>query len=164
MTLIVNGDPKLSRSYVLTQEVVGTDPDTVRFVVRLVLTRGRIDVSDQEENLTLVRDATTRQFVIAQATAGAHHELGKGAEVVSINIQPDTVEVTFDSDLDPGTVNGGGMIVDSKGKQLDATVSHANRTRTPSGLNLKEGSPYRIVPLTTVRGGLCPQLAAQYGP
>ena len=163
LTLIVNGDPKLSRSYVLTQEVVGTDPDTVRFVVRLVLTRGRIDVSDQEENLTLVRDATTRQFVIDQATAGAHHELGKGAEVVSVDIQPDTVEVTFDSDLDPGTVNDGVMIVDSKGKQLDATVSYANRTVTLSGLNLKEGSQYRIVVLTTVRDVLGQNIAAQYG-
>ena len=162
LTLIVNGDPKLSRSYVLTQEVVGTDPDTVRFVVRLVLTRGRIDVSDQEENLTLVRDATTRQFVIDQATAGAHHELGKGAEVVSVNIQPDTVEVTFDSDLDPGTVNGGVMIVDSKGKQLDATVSYANRTVTLSGLNLKEGSQYRLVVLTTVRDVLGQNIASEY--
>jgi len=163
LTLIVNGDPKLSRSYVLTQEVVGTDPDTVRFVVRLVLTRGRIDVSDQEENLTLVRDATTRQFVIDQATAGAHHELGKGAEVVSVDIQPDTVEVTFDSDLDPGTVNDGVMIVDSKGKQLDATVSYANRTVTLSGLNLKEGLQYRIVVLTTVRDILGQNIATQYG-
>src|SRR6266576_2849406 len=163
LTLIVNGDPKLSRSYVLTQEVVGTDPDTVRFVVRLVLTRGRIDVTDQEESLTLVRDATTKQFVIDQATAGAHHELGKGAEVVSVDVQSDTVKLTFDSDLDPGTVNGGVMIVDSKGKQLDATVSYANRTVTLSGLNLKEGSQYRIVVLPTVRDVLGQNIAAQYG-
>ena len=111
----------------------------------------------------LVRDATTKQFVIDQATAGAHHELGKGAEVVSVDVQSDTVKLTFDSDLDPGTVNDGVTIVDSKGKQLDATVSYANRTVTLSGLNLKEGSQYRIVVLTTVRDVLGQNIAAQYG-
>ena len=132
-------------------------------MVRLVFTRGRIDVTDQEENLTLVRDPTTKQFVIDQATAGAHHELGKGAEVVSVDVQSDTVKLTFDSDLDPGTVNDGVIIVDSKGKPLDATVSYANRTVTLSGLNLKEGSQYRIVVLPTVRDVLGQNIAAQYG-
>ena len=41
LNLIVNGDPKLSRTYNLTQVVVGTDPDSVLFVVRLVFTHGK---------------------------------------------------------------------------------------------------------------------------
>jgi len=162
LNLIVNGDPKLSRTYNLTQVVVGTDPDSVLFVVRLVFTHGKIDVTDQEENLTLIRDSTTKQFVIDQATAGARHELGKGAEVVSVDVQSDTVKITFDSDLDPGTTNEGVMIVDSKGKQLDATVNYANRTVTLSGLNLKEGSQYRLVVLTTVRDVLGQNIASEY--
>ena len=162
LNLIVNGDPKLSRTYNLTQVVVGTDPDSVLFVVRLVFTHGKIDVTDQEENLTLIRDSTTKQFVIDQATAGARHELGKGAEVVSVDVQSDTVKITFDSDLDPGTTNEGVMIIDSKGKQLDATVNYANRTVTLSGLNLKEGSQYRLVVLTTVRDVLGQNIASEY--
>ena len=127
-----------------------------------MFTHGKIDVTDQEENLTLIRDSTTKQFVIDQATAGARHELGKGAEVVSVDVQSDTVKITFDSDLDPGTTNEGVMIVDSKGKQLDATVNYANRTVTLSGLNLKEGSQYRLVVLTTVRDVLGQNIASEY--
>jgi len=162
LKLIINGDPRLSRSYILTQMVVGTDPDTVLSVVRLVLSHGKIDVSDQEENLTLVRDATSKQFVIDHATAGANHDLGKGAEVVSAEVAADTVKVTFDSDLDPGTVTDGVMLVDAKGKEVDATVTYANRTVTLSGLNLKEGSSYRLVVLPTVRDVLGHNLAAEY--
>jgi hypothetical protein len=162
LVLIINGDPKLSRYYVLTQVVAGTDPDSVLSVVRLVLSHGKLDVSDQEENLTLVRDATTKQLIIDQATAGGHHDLGKGAEVVGVDVSPDTVKVTFDSDLDPGTVTDGVILVDSKGKQIDATVTYANRTATLSGLNLKEGSSYKLVVLATVRDVLGHNIAAEY--
>ena len=162
LALTVSGDPKISRYYILTQEVAGTDPDSVLFVVRLVLSHDKIDVSDQEENLTLIRDATTKQFVIDQATGGARHVLGKGAEVVSVDVERDIVKVTFDSDLDPGTVSDGVMIVDSKGKQVDATVSYGNRTVTLSGLNLKIGSQYRLVVLATVRDVLGQNIASEY--
>jgi hypothetical protein len=162
LTLIVNADPKLSRYYILTQVTVGTDPDSVLSVVRLVLSQGKIDVSDREENLILVRDAASKQFVIDQATAGGHHDLGKGAEVVSVDVVSDTLKVTFDSDLDPGTVPDGLKLVDSKGKQVDATVSYANRTVTLSGLNLKEGSSYKLVVLTTLRDVLGHNIASEY--
>ena len=78
LNLVVNGDPSFSRFYILTQDVTGTQPDTATFVVRLVLTHGKLDVADYEETLTVVRDATTRQFLIDQAAAGAHRDLGKG--------------------------------------------------------------------------------------
>src|SRR5439155_424463 len=70
--LLPTGDPRFSRYYVLTQELVGNQPDTVRFVVRLVLTDGKIDVSNYEETLTLVRDSNSKEFRIDQATGGAH--------------------------------------------------------------------------------------------
>jgi len=162
LSLIIAGDPSFSRYYVLSSEVTGADPDTARFVVRLVLSHGKTDVSDQEEALTLVRDATSKQFVIDQATGGAHRELGKGAEVVSVDIQNDTVKVTFDSDLDPTTVTDGLTIVDSKGKKLDATASYANRIVMLTGLNLKDGDAYRLVVLTTIRDVSGQNVAAEY--
>ncbi|HET9782196.1 MAG TPA: Ig-like domain-containing protein [Candidatus Dormibacteraeota bacterium] len=162
LSLVITGDPHFTRYYVLTHEAVGTQPDTVRVVVRLVLTHGKKDVSDVEETLTLVRDATTRQFLIDQASAGAQRDLGKGPEVVSVDVTPTAVQVTFDSDLDPATVNGGVVVLDSKGNPVDATVSYANKVVTISGLDLKEGASYRLVVETSVRDVQGQKVAAEY--
>jgi hypothetical protein len=162
LNLLINGDPFFSRFYVLTQAVTGTQPDAATFVVRLVLTHGKLDVADFEETLTVVRDATTRQFLIDQATAGAHRDLGKGAEVVGVVVAADSVQVTFDSDLDPSTVAGSIHVLDSKEKQLDATTTYANRTVTISGLDLKPGAQYKLVVLTTLRDVLGHNIAAEY--
>jgi hypothetical protein len=162
LSLVINGDPSFSRFYILTQNVTGTQPDTATFVVRLVLTHGKLDVSDYEETLTLVRDATTRQFLVDQATAGPHRDLGKGAEVVGVVVAADGIQVTFDSDLDPGTVAGAVHVLDSKGKQVDATVTYTNRTVTIGGLDLKPGAQYELVVLTTLRDFLGHNVAAEY--
>lgn len=162
LNLLVTGDPSFSRFYILTQEVTGIQPDTATFVVRLVLTHGKLDVSDYEETLTVVRDAATRQFLIDQATAGAHRDLGKGAEVVGVVVAADSVQITFDSDLDPGTVPDAVHVLDAKGRQLDATTTYANRTVTISGLDLKPGEQYRLTVLTTLRDFLRHNIAAEY--
>lgn len=162
LKLVIDGDPRFSRFYVLTQEVTGSQPDTATFIVRLVLTRGKLDVADFEETLTVIRDPATKQFVIDQAASGSRRDLGKGAEVIGVVVAPDTIQVAFDSDLDPGTVTDGIRVVDSKGKQLDATASYANRTVTISGLDLKPGAQYRLVVLTTVRDVLGHNIAAEY--
>ncbi|TMC53480.1 MAG: hypothetical protein E6J20_07390 [Chloroflexi bacterium] len=162
INLLITGDPHFSRYYILTQEVTATQPDTVRFVVRLVLTHRRIDVTDYEETLVLVRDLTSKHFLVDHATAAPQHDLGKGAEVVSVDVAVDSIKVTFDSDLDPGTVKGGVVLLDSKGRQLDTNVSYANRTVTLSGLDLKEGTQYRLVVLTTVRDVLGHNVAGEY--
>jgi Bacterial Ig-like domain len=162
LNLLVTGDPSFSRFYILTQAVTGTQPDTATFVVRLVLTHGKLDVADYEETLTVVRDATTRQFLIDHATAGAHRDLGKGAEVVSVVVAVDSVQITFDSDLDPRTVADAVHVLDAKGKQLDTTTTYANRTVTIAGLDLKPGAQYKLVVLTTLRDFLGHNIAAEY--
>ncbi|MGH7760332.1 MAG: Ig-like domain-containing protein [Candidatus Dormibacteraceae bacterium] len=162
LNLVINGDPFFSRFYVLTQAVTGTQPDTATFVVRLVLTHGKLDVADYEETLTVVRDATSRQFLIDQAAAGAHRDLGKGAEVVGVVVAADSIQVTFDSDLDPGTVTDAVHVLDSKGKQLDTTATYANRTVTISGLDLKPGAQYKLVVLNPLRDVLGHNIAAEY--
>jgi len=162
LNLVVSGDPRFSRYYILAQELTGTQPDTAVFTVRLVLSHGKLDVSDLEESLTLVRDATSHQFVIDQASAGAQRDLGKGAEVVGVDITPDTIKVTFDSDLDPTTVPGGVLVLDAKGNQLDGTAVYANRIVTITGLDLKPGGQYRVVVLTTVRDVSGRNVASEY--
>jgi hypothetical protein len=81
---------------------------------------------------------------------------------VSVDVAADAIKVTFDSDLDPGTINDGVLILDSKGKRLDATATYANRTVTLSGLDLKEGAQYKLVVQSTVRDVLGHNVAAEY--
>ncbi|HKC20720.1 MAG TPA: Ig-like domain-containing protein, partial [Candidatus Dormibacteraeota bacterium] len=162
LNLALTADTHVSRYYLLAEEAVGTKPDTVRIVVRLVMTHGKKDVSDFEETLTLVRDASTKQFLIDQASAGTQRELGKGPEVVSVDVTASALAVTFDSDLDPATVNGGVLVVDAKGNPVDATVAYANKIVTISGLSLTEGSAYRLVVMTTVRDVQGQSVAAEY--
>lgn len=160
--LLINGDPRFSRSYILTQEVIATDPETARYVVRLVLTHAKIDVSDFEETLTLQRDQPSKQLVIEDAIASAHRDLGKGAEVVGVDVTNDTVRVTFDSDLDPGTVSDGVQVLDSEGKPVAGTATYANRAVTITGMNLKPGAQYRLVVSTAVRDVLGHSVASEY--
>jgi hypothetical protein len=52
--------------------------------------------------------------------------------------------------------------MDSKGKQLDATASYANRVVTLSGLNLKAGDSYTLVVQTSLRDVLGQNVSAEY--
>jgi hypothetical protein len=162
LQLTITGDPKLTRAYVLTSEITGSQPDTARFIVRLVLTHGKLDVSNFEETLVLIRDATSQKFLIDQASAGPPRELGKGAQVVSVEVDSDTVKVTFDSDLDPATVTGGVTIVDANGNAVNATASYANRVVTLTGMNLKPGDHYKLEVLTALRDVQGQAIASEY--
>ena len=119
-------------------------------------------MSEYEETLKVVRDPATGFSTIDQATAGPNRMLGKGAEVVGVDLTAATIKLTFDSDLDPATVSGGALILDNKGKQLDSTVTYADRTVTISGLDLKPGRQYRLVVLTTVRDVVGNNIASEY--
>src|SRR6266851_5370237 len=151
LNLLVGGDPTFSRYYLLTQEITGTQPDTAQFVVRLVFSHDKIDVSTYEETLTLVRTQGSQQFLVDQSTIGPTLALGKGAEVVSVEVSPGTVKVTFDSDLKQSTVSGGVIILDRKGKQIDATPVYSSRTVSFNNLDLKPGKTYKLVVLSTVQ-------------
>jgi hypothetical protein len=159
---VISGDPRFTRYYILTQGITSTQPDTATFVVRLVLTHGKLDVSDFEETLTVIRDTATKQFLIDHATASALRDLGKGAEVVGVVVAVDNIKITFDSDLDPGTISDGVQVLDSKGRPVDATATYSNRTVTITGLDLKQGSHYRLVVRTSVRDVLGHNVASEY--
>jgi hypothetical protein len=162
LSLVISGEPHFTRFYILTQQITSTQPDTVRFVVRIVLTQGKLDVADFEETLTVVRDATTRQFLIDQATASPRTDLGKGAKVVGVVVAAGSIQVAFDSDLDPGTVTDSVVLLDAKGKQVEATTTYANRTVTISGTELKPGAQYKLVVLPALRDVLGHNVASQY--
>jgi hypothetical protein len=162
LNLIPNGsgDQRFSRYYILAQEM--TTPETARFVVRLVVAQGKLDVSDFEETLTLVRDASTTLFTIDQATAAPNRQLGKGPEVVGIDVTAAALKLTFDSDLTPSTVSGSVLVLDDKGKQLDSNVTYADRAVTIAGLDLKAGKQYRLEVLSTVRDVVGNNIASEY--
>jgi len=162
LNLVITGDPHFSRFYILAQTVTGFQPDTATFVVRLVLTHGKLDVADFEETLTVIRDATTRRFVIDQAAAGAHRDLGKGAEVVGVVVAADRIQVMFDSDLKADTVTAGMVLLDSKGQQVGDAATYTNRTVTIGGLKLKPGDTYKLVVLSTVQDVNGHNVAAEY--
>jgi hypothetical protein len=151
LPLLISGDSSFSRYYVLTQEIIGSRPDTVRFVVRLVLTKGTQDISDYEETLTLLRDQASQPFLIDQATASPTRDLGKGAEVVSVEIAAGSIKVVFDSDLVSSTVADGVVMLDATGKRLGGASTYANRTVIITGLELAPAAPYKLVVLTTVQ-------------
>jgi hypothetical protein len=162
LNLVVTGDPSFSRYYLLTQSITGDHPDTAQFVVRIVLSHDKLDVSTYEETLTLVRTQGSQQFLIDQATAGPLLSLGKGAEVVSVDVSASTIKITFDSDLKPESVATGIIILDSKGKQVGGNPVYANRTVTISGLDLKPHATYKLVVLTTVQDVGGTNIAAEY--
>jgi len=162
LNLLVGGDPSFSRYYLLTQEITGTQPDTAQFVVRLVFSHDKIDVSTYEETLILVRTQGSQQFLVDQSTTGPTLALGKGAEVVSVEVSPGTVKVTFDSDLRPSTVPTGVIILDSKGKQVDVTPVYSSRTVSFNNLDLKPGKTYKLVVLSTVQDVGRNNIAAEY--
>jgi hypothetical protein len=162
LNLVVTGDPSFSRYYLLTQSITSDHPDAAQFVVRIVLSHDKLDVSTYEETLTLVRTQGSQQFLVDQAEAGPLLTLGKGAEVVSVEVSPGTVKITFDSDLKPESVATGVIILDSKGKQIGGNPVYANRTVTITGLDLKPHGTYKLVVLSTVQDVGGTNISAEY--
>ena len=151
LPIVVSGAATFSRYYVVIQELTGQRPATARFVVRLVLSSGPLDVSEYEETLTLVRAQASQPFLIDQASAGPTRLLGRGAEVVSVDIATGSVKVVFDSDLVSDTVADGVILLDRNGKRVGGQSTYANRTVVITGLNLTPGANYKLVVLTTVQ-------------
>jgi hypothetical protein len=162
LPLLISGDASFSRFYVLTSEISASHPDTARFVVRLVLTKGTLDVSDFEETLTLQRDQASEPFLIDGAAASPTHELGLGAEIVSVEVAPGSIKVVFDSDLVATTVADGVVLLDGAGKRVGGESTYANRTVVITGLELAPGAPYKLSVLTTVQDVSGANVPAEY--
>jgi hypothetical protein len=162
LPLTISGDATFSRYYVVAQEITGSHPDTARFVVRLVLSKGALDVSEFEETLTLQRDQATQPFLIDKATASATRDLGKGAEVVSVEVAAGSIKVVFDSDLVSDTVADGVVVLDGNGKRVGGASTYANRTVVVTGLELAPGVTYKLVVLPSVQDVSGRNVPAEY--
>lgn len=151
LPLIVVGASSFSRDYIVMQELTGQNPATATFVVRLVLSRGQLDVAGYEETLTLIRAQATQPFLIDQASASSTRLFGRGAEVVSVDVATGSMKIVFDSDLVSDTVADGVILQDKNGKRVGGESTYANRTVVITGLNLTPGAAYKLVVLTTVQ-------------
>jgi len=162
LPLVIKGDATLTRDYVVVQEMTDLHPETARFVVRLVLSKGSLDVSEYEETLTLQRSDGSQPFLIDQASASPTFDLGKGAEVVSVDVSAGSVKVVFDSDLVSDTVADGVVVLDGNGKRVGSRSTYANRTVVITGLDLTPGGSYKLVVLTSVQDVGGRSVSAEY--
>jgi len=162
LPLVIAGDATFTRDYVVVQQMTDLQPQTARFVVRLVLSKGSLDVSEFEETLTLKRDDASQPFLIDQASANSTRDLGKGAEVVSADVATGSMKVVFDSDLVADTVADGVVLFDANGKRIGSPSTYANRTVVITGLDLAPGASYKLVVLTSVQDVSGRSVAAEY--
>jgi hypothetical protein len=162
LPLVISGDTTFTRDYVVAQEVTGLSPQTARFVVRLVLSKGSLDVSEYEETLTLQRDQASAPFLIDQASAGPTSDLGKGADVVSVEVASGSMKIVFDSDLVSDSVADGVILVDANGKRVGSQSTYANRTVVITGLDLTPGAAYKLEVLTSVQDVSGRNVPAEY--
>jgi Tol biopolymer transport system component len=162
LPLVISGDTTLTRDYVVVEDVTNLHPETARFVVRLVLSKGTLDVSEFEETLTLRRDQASQPFLIDQASASSTRDIGKGAVVVSVDVSTGSVKVVFDSDLVSDTVADGVVVLDGNGKRIGSQSTYANRTVVITGLDLTPGASYKLVVLTSVQDVGSRNVPAEY--
>jgi hypothetical protein len=118
-----------------------------------VFSSGKLEVSQSDETLTLVKDAGGR-LVVHQVVATQRRPVGKGPEVVSVKVSPTGVTVLLDSDLDAKTVPGNVVITDTSGQpvSLKYAVGYGNRTVTVTlAAGLTPGQSYRLSVLTGLK-------------
>jgi hypothetical protein len=151
LPLVIKGDATFTRDYVVVQELTDLHPQTARFVVRLVLSKGSLDVSEFDETLTLQRDQASDRFLVDQASSSSTRDIGKGAEVVSADVAAGSMKVVFDSDLVSNTVADGVMVLDANGKRVGSQSTYANRIVVITGLDLTPGAKYTLEVLTSVQ-------------
>jgi hypothetical protein len=148
--LIPQGDPGFHRFYILMTQVDPTN-GSVRVVVRLVFTHGKVEQLLTEETLTLVRAQATDPYLIDSATAGPQLQTGKGPQVVAVKVTPTEVDVTFDSDLKQASVGSNVSVQDANGSPVAGSVSYDDRTVSLTGLQLAPGGHYRLVVLPAIQ-------------
>ena len=142
-TLVWRGEPRLHRYYTILEQPSGAG---CRYVVRLVLPRGNLDVSGRP--------------LVHGSTAGQPRLLGKGPEVVLVEVtDPTHLRISFDSDLDPAVSQA--IQVQGPGGRLAAQGSYSDRivTLTLSAPLDPSGTYQLLVPARGVKdvGGRQPQ-------
>ena len=116
VTLVYGGATSFSRYQILLDQ-------PGRMVVRLVVDQGSNEYA-VDEVLGVV--SNNNQLWIDSASDMPFRQLGRGPEIVSVQVSATTVRVVFDSDLDPSTVSG----LTIQGLSTTASYDPASRTVT----------------------------------
>ena len=143
--------------------VTDTQPDTATFVVRLVLTHGKLDIADYEETLTVVRDAADQP--VSSSTRRSPARTATSARVrrsSGVVVAADSIQVTFDSDLDSGTVaDAVPCSTPRASRSSEPRPTRTARSRS-AGLALTPGAQYRLVVLPRCATCCGHNVAAEY--
>ncbi|HEX4216122.1 MAG TPA: Ig-like domain-containing protein [Candidatus Dormibacteraeota bacterium] len=109
-----------------------------RMVVRLVLNQGSTEYA-VDETLGIV--SNKNQLWIDSASDMPLRQLGRGPEIVSVQVSATAVRVVFDSDLDPSTVSA----LTIQGLSTSASYDSASRTVTlVLNQTAQPGAPYLL--------------------
>jgi hypothetical protein len=158
--LVVSDEPALSRYFVVFGQPVAGTNGGLRFVVRLVLAKGNVDITAYDEVLVLQRDPAGK-LLVHQVSAGSRQPVGKGPEVISTQLDRNQVRVAFNADLQPA--NAPEVVVkDSSGRVLDAMATYSGRTYTLTLPPLTPGATYRVSVLPGVKDISGRSIAAEY--
>jgi hypothetical protein len=133
--LVYSGQPQLARYQVLLSQPSGLT------VVRMVLANGPAEMV-VDETLILQRDDDSGRLLVHAASDTQPRPLDAGPEVLSVNVTQTRVTVTFDSDLDPATVQSA---VTVPGQSTQASYNAQTRTVTLTVAGpLQAGSAYTV--------------------
>ncbi len=134
---LVYGDPSttFARYYVLLSQ-------PGRVTVRLVLTKGTSQTAI-DETLLLRQDAAGHLWIHG-ASETVRSSFGSGPEIVKAMVVGDRVLVFFDSDLNPGTVQGGSVGIKGVSTQATYDASQKMVTLTANG-GLTAGASYDLL-------------------
>jgi hypothetical protein len=124
--------PQATRAAIV--QVLPEAGSATRVVVRLTIDPGRGHPLPRstDETLRLVTSPASGQPVVAAASAGPVQNLSQGPHVV--HVQPSAsqsiVRVTYDCDMNPGSVPGTNLAWASDGRRLPVKTSYDAATRT----------------------------------
>lgn len=133
--LVYGGQPHLDRYEVLVSQPSGFT------VVRMVLANGSAEMV-VDETLILQRDSDSGRLLVHAASDTSPRPLAIGPEVLSVDVTATRVTVTFDSDLDPATVQSA---VTVPGQSTQASYNAQTRTVTLTVASpLQAGNAYAV--------------------
>jgi dipeptidyl aminopeptidase/acylaminoacyl peptidase len=153
-SLLSPSGAKFDRYYPVTVQQTGSNPNKFLIGVRIFVSRGGVQRSFFEEQLTLV--LKDQRYLIDAVTSTPAVPLSHGPTVVSVEVVPATpgsmVRVRFDADLRPETVTTDTILV----KNADGKLVRTQITFDPDNhmailtLKLEPGSTYQLVVTTGV--------------
>lgn len=137
---------RVERDFVLASERV---TGGLRYLVRVLLAQGQVETAQFDETLTVVSGPSGKPL-IDQVQDTAPTPVGQGPSVVAVQIYRSEIQLTFDSDLQAGTVPGAVSLVGPDGNALASTVTYAGRVATLRVPAMVPGAAYQLVVASSI--------------